>query len=233
MKKSDTKQIVDELIADFIDICPHCRARAHLEMIFNESHIEKGGHVVYYILFRCKPCKKLTLETYRFSQNRYSNDEDLSSTGWVDKFPEDEVLFAKKFEGVVPDDVIEDFNEGVSCLTKKNLRAAVSMFRRSLQSALIERGAKKGEDLIDQIKNISTLTQDIKDWAHNIRIFGNWGSHPQNDNLKDINQEKAEEAQSFLEEFFNYVYVMPHRVAKARGVDNSEKEGAESVEEKE
>lgn len=90
------------------------------------------------------------------------------------------------------------------------------MFRRSLQNTLLNLGVDFKQDLIDQIANLKNLTPEIKDWAHNIRIFGNWGVHPQNDNLKDIDSDKANETQSFLEEFFNYVYVMPSRVAKAR-----------------
>ncbi len=66
------------------------------------------------------------------------------------------------------------------------------------------------------------MTADIKDWAHNIRIFGNWGVHPQDDQLKDVNQKKAEEVKMFLEEFFNYVYVMPSRVQKAKKINISE-----------
>jgi predicted PurR-regulated permease PerM len=99
------------------------------------------------------------------------------------------------------------------------------MFRRSLQSALLERSSNPNQDLIDQIKNASFLTQDIKDWAHNIRIFGNWGAHPQDDNLKEADESVAKEAQSFLEEFFNYVYVMPDRVAKARAPKEQKKDG--------
>lgn len=222
MDKKQSKELIDTAVADFIDICPHCGTKAHLEMIFNDSHTEKGGHLVYYIVFRCRPCKKLVVETYRFNQNEYARDVDLRTVGWEDKFPQDEVLFVKKFEGVVPQNILDDFNEGVSCLANKNLRAAVGMFRRSLQSALIDKGCDKDQDLIDQIRNVQNLTQEIKDWAHNIRIFGNWGAHPQDDNLRDVTLEVATEAQNFLEEFFNYVYVMPHRVAEARKRNNPE-----------
>jgi hypothetical protein len=216
MNYEQTKNLISQTVQNFIDVCPHCGTRAHLQMLFNESHKQKNGDAVYYITFRCVPCHKLVFETYRFNQNRYSNSEDLSTGSWEDKFPTEEVILTSKFEGAVPDDVLEDFREGVICLHRKCDRAAVSMFRRSLQSALLERGVNQGNDLINQIKNATFLTKDIKDWAHNIRIFGNWGAHPQDDNLKDVNDKLAEETQSFLEEFFNYVYVMPARVANAR-----------------
>lgn len=220
MTKEETKTIINsEVIKDFIDTCPHCDARAHFQMLFNDSYSNKDGDLIYYIIFRCVPCKKLMLKTYEFIQNRYSSSEQLSMSKWLDKFPSDEIVYVNKFEGVVPNDILEDFREGVISLNNKCFKASVSMFRRALQSALLNLGAKPDEDLIIQIKNIGSLTKDIKDWAHNIRIFGNWGAHPQDDNLKEVDEKIANEGRMFIEEFFNYVYLMPSRVEKARNVN--------------
>ncbi|MFZ2205207.1 MAG: DUF4145 domain-containing protein [Minisyncoccia bacterium] len=218
MDKARTKQLIDGAVKDFIDVCPHCDTKAHFQMLFNESYTEKNRDVIYYIIFRCVPCKKLILETYKFWQNQYDQNENLTSSGWQDKFPSDEIIFVNKFENIVPSEVLEDFKEGVISLQNKCYKASVSMFRRALQSAVINLGASTEEDLITQIKNLGNLTTEIKDWAHNIRIFGNWGAHPQDDNLKEVDLKLATETQSFLEEFFNYVYVMPSRVIKARQV---------------
>ncbi len=218
MKRSQTKELLGSMITDFIDTCPHCDARAHFQMLFNESHIDSDGDVIYYVTFRCVPCKKLMLKTLEFRQNRYTNDENLKLHGWVSKFPTDEIVYINKFKETVPEDVLEDFKEGVISLNNKCYKASVSMFRRSLQSALINLGASSDDDLVNQIKNMGTLTQDIKDWAHNVRIFGNWGAHPQDDNLKEVDEKVADEVRMFIEEFFNYVYVMPGRVAKARNI---------------
>jgi len=225
MKKTETKSLVDSMIKDFIDTCPHCDARAHFQMLFNDSHTTSKGDVIYYITFRCVPCKKLMLKTMEFQQNRYNdNAEDLKFIGWQDKFPNDKIVYLSKFEETVPEDVLSDFKEGVLSLNNKCYKAAVSMFRRSLQSALLNLGASADEDLVVQIKNMDSLTKDIKDWAHNVRIFGNWGAHPQDDNLKEVDEKVADEVRMFIEEFFNYVYVMPGRVAKARRTTNPKKE---------
>ncbi|MEK7612932.1 MAG: DUF4145 domain-containing protein [Patescibacteria group bacterium] len=216
MNRGQTATLLHSAIENLIDTCPHCDTRAHLKLLFQESQIMDNRDVVYYATFRCVPCEKLIVKTYRFKQNQYDSNENLSAVGWQEKFPGEEVVYANKFEGPVPPEVLEDFKEGVICLYNKCSKAAVSMFRRALQSSLLERGANPKEDLVDQIKNATYLTQDIKDWAHNIRIFGNWGAHPQDDLLKDADEKTAKETQSFLEEFFNYVYVMPSRVANAR-----------------
>ncbi|MFH1173244.1 MAG: DUF4145 domain-containing protein, partial [bacterium] len=216
MNKSQAQEIFQSEINDLIDICPQCGTQAHIKLLFADSYLANNRDLIFYATFRCIPCEKLILKTFRFRQNEFDRNENLAVAGWQQKFPGEEISYASKFEGPVHATILEDFKEGVVCLHNKCSRAAVAMFRRSLQSALLEHGANPAEDLIDQIKNAGFLTQDIKDWAHNIRIFGNWGAHPQDDNLKDVDEKTAEETQSFLEEFFNYVYVMPSRVADAR-----------------
>lgn len=224
MDKTQAENLINcDTVKDFIDICPHCDARAHFEMLFNQSYSNKKGDLVFYVIFRCVPCKKLILETYKFRQNEYSRSIDLEPSGWEDKFPTNNLAYVNKFEETVPKIILDDFKEGLISLNNNCYKAAVSMFRRSLQSSLLDLGAKPDEDLIIQIKDINGLTQDIKDWAHNIRIFGNWGAHPQDDNLKEVDSDIANEVKMFIEEFFNYVYVMPARVSKARFV-NSKKE---------
>ena len=185
MNKAHTLDVFQNAVTDFIDVCPHCATKAHLKLLFTDSHRADNLDVIYYAVFRCVPCRKLILETYRFRQNVYDPNENLESAGWQETFPGVEITYASKFEETVPPEVLEDFREGVICLHNKCPRAAVAMFRRSLQSALLERGANPKQDLIDQIKAANFLTQDIKDWSHHVRIFGNWGAHPQDDNLKE------------------------------------------------
>lgn len=216
MNSTEANTILTKLCNDFIDDCPHCGARAHLVMISNEYHATKNRDQIHYVLFRCKPCSKITLEIYKFEQNQYTNEQKLSGYGWVEKYPSTKTEADDKFIEFVPKEVISDYEEGLRCLSSNAPKAAVSMFRRSLQYSLINLGVDEKLDLINQIKAVPKLTDDIKDWAHNIRIFGNWGAHPQKDLLKDADLNKAKEVKDFIEEFFNYVYVMPGKVAAAR-----------------
>ncbi len=95
------------------------------------------------------------------------------------------------------------------------------MCRRALQGSVLQQGADPKKDLREQIdelndKNPDRFTNDIRDWAHNIRIFGNWGSHPDNDGLKDVDKSIAVDVIQFMKSYFEYVYVMPRKVANAR-----------------
>ena len=216
MGSGEINQMIDKACADFIEECPHCEARAHLVLLTNEYHLAKNGDQYNYVIFRCKPCKKLTLKVFHSEQNPYSSEQNLKTDGWVAQYPTTKTDATDKFVEFVPKSVVLDYEEGLRCLSASSPRAAASMFRRSLQDTLIQLGADQKTELIDQLKSIPRLTDDIKDWAHNIRIFGNWGAHPQKDLLKNIDMKKANEIKDFVDEFFNYVYVMPGKVAAAR-----------------
>lgn len=216
MKTSQVNEAIQKICADFIDNCPHCEAKTHLVLIHNEHHIAGNGDQYNYVTFRCKPCKKLSVRVYHSSQNPYSREQNLSMERWVSRFPSGDTAPNEKFTAHVPAEVLEDYVEGLICLAAGADKAAVGMFRRAMQNAMIDLGADQKLDLIGQIKAVGKLTDDIKDWAHNVRIFGNWSAHPQTDLLKDITPELAHEVKELLEEFMNYVYVMPGKIAAAR-----------------
>jgi len=71
-------------------------------------------------------------------------------------------------------------------------------------------------DLIKQIDSLDSLPKDIKDWAHQIRIFGNWGAHPDKDNLKKVDPNDVTEVHDFISKFFIYMFIMPEKVKLSR-----------------
>jgi hypothetical protein len=231
MNSQQVNQAINKACEDFIGVCPHCDTKAHLEMVHNDFHIAGNGDQFNHVTFRCKPCKKLSVRVFRSTQNLYSGDQNLTMKEWVSKFPSNDTVPADKFTEYVPGSVIEDYTEGLLCLANGANKAAVSMFRRAVQNAMIEFGADEKLDLIEQIKAVDGLTKDIKDWAHNIRIFGNWGAHPQDDMLRDVTPELAAEVKEFVDEFMNYVYVMPGKVQAARTRYQKKNEKAEDDQE--
>jgi hypothetical protein len=217
MTTKEVNKAIEDQCTDFIGICPHCNTKAHLEMVHDDFHLTRNGDQYNYITFRCKPCKKLSIRIFHSEENPYSTDSQLlTPKGWVNEYPAANTVPSEVFVESAPEDVIADYAEGLICLANGADKAAVSMFRRAIQNAMLNLGADAKIDLINQIKGVSSLTKDIQDWAQNIRIFGNWGAHPQDDNLKEIDHELALEVKDFVDQFINYVYVMPSRVASAR-----------------
>ncbi len=210
-------KLIQEEIVDLIDLCPHCGARVHIEKLWHDYHSFRNGDLEFYIIFRCKPCKKLVLKTCSFKQNEYTRNPDLKFKGWDEKFPfnfNDEL--SREEKKYIPDKVLFDYQEAIKCKSIDANRASCAMFRRSLQNALVILGANHKLDLIKQINSLENLPGDIKDWAHQIRIFGNWGAHPDKDNLKQVDPEDVEEVNDFIAKFFLYLFIMPQKVKLSR-----------------
>ena len=216
MRADEVDDMITEHCADFIGVCPHCGSKSHLVLVHNDHHLKVNGDQYNYVTFRCKPCKKLSVRVYYSSQDRYEKKQNLSMEEWVSKFPDVDTTADEKYTQHVVAEVLVDYEEGLVCLSAGANKAAAGMFRRAMQNAMINLGADQKLDLIEQIKSVPSLTKEIKDWAHNVRIFGNWGAHPQKDLLKDVTPELAQEVRELVEEFMNYVYVMPGKVATAR-----------------
>jgi len=217
MNIDEARNLIDTSVVDLIDLCPHCGAKVHIEKLWNDYHSFKNGDVEFYVIFRCKPCKKLILKTCIFKQNRYNDSQDLKPKGWDDKFPISFVDELNKQEKEhIPDQVLPDYQEALKCKSIGANRASCSMFRRALQSALVILGADDKLDLIKQIDSLDSLPNNIKDWAHQIRIFGNWGAHPDKDNLKEVDSDDVTEVHDFISKFFIYMFIMPEKVKLSR-----------------
>lgn len=211
-------------------MCPHCNTKAQFNLMFPEidwrnkdetlSNVEKasweigtGTFKYSYYIWKCQVCSKLVFRAHE--KSIYKPGATL-----IGQFPSI-IRLDSKFEDLVPKEILEDFLSAIKCFEFQEFRPASAMCRRSLQSSVLEQGASENKDLFDQIdelneKSPDRFTSDIKDWAHNIRIFGNWGAHPDTDGLKDVDEDIAKEVIDFLKSYFHYVYVMPKKVADSR-----------------
>lgn len=226
MKLKEARDGINTYIKDVIELCPHCGARSHIEALWNDYHTLKNGDVEFYFIFRCKPCRKLLLKTFSLKQNPYSQDENLSIKGWHEIFPitlDDQL--GKEEKAFIPNEILQDYDEALKCRSISANRASCAMFRRALQGALVQIGADPKLDLIKQIESLDILPKDVKDWAHQIRIFGNWGAHPDKDNLKNVSSEDATEVHDFMSKLLLYIFIMPEKVKFSRQRREKESKG--------
>lgn len=216
MDLTQAKNLIEEYVKDLIDICPHCGAKVHIEKLWSAHHSYDNGDVEFYVIFRCRPCKKLLLKTYTFRQNRYTNATNLEASGWDEKFPLTlDTELSTGDSKYIPEEIFADYKEALKCKSIGANRGSCAMFRRALQGSLVELGAKEGE-LIQQINSLTDLPKDLKDWAHQIRIFGNWGAHPDKDKLKEVSAEEVNETYDFISKFLLYTFIMPRKVEESR-----------------
>jgi hypothetical protein len=111
-----------------------------------------------------------------------------------------------------PKKVIEDFREAELSFNVRAYKASAAMSRRALQQALEDRGATKGSKLMDQIdelKQRNLIDNYTASLAHGIRQFGNFGSHPKDDLLSEINQEYAKLALEVVKIIIKELYGQP------------------------
>ena len=111
----------------------------------------------------------------------------------------------------VPEKIANDFSEALRCFHVKSYKATVTMCRRSIQASAKDLNAS-GKRLIEQIGDLADkgkITEPLKEMAHQIRKIGNDGAHPDDDLLKDVDEQDAAEIVEFVREYFNHIYVMP------------------------
>ncbi|ABO60854.1 hypothetical protein AQ808_03620 [Burkholderia pseudomallei] len=86
------------------------------------------------------------------------------------------------------------------------------MFRRCLEIALkkfspdIE--AWKLEKRIDRLADAGKITQDLKIWAHRVRLDGNDALHEE----EEFTRESATELMEFTRLLLTYLYTLPEKI---------------------
>ena len=158
--------------------CPKCRR--HTNLIYRAGYERSitGGKYLYHAVEECNNCQQHFL-TIRL-KNQYG--QILKS------YPEG---LPKTVNSLISDSVKKDFEEALLCQSVGAYRGAAVLARRAVQLICLDKGAKKGEKLHKQIEELfdnNIITQDIKDWADEVRYIGNDAAHP---NKEEVNKEDS------------------------------------------
>ncbi len=126
------------------------------------------------------------------------------------------------YHQAIPEKIREDLAESDRCFNANSYKAAVAMNRRAIQSMVlnkIEDKSIKNKDLYSQIDTLFTeglITKHLKDTAHEIRHFGNFGAHPQDDNLDKTTREDAEVVDRLTWDLMRTIYITPYETDKLK-----------------
>lgn len=190
-------------------LCPHC------DVMSNFS----SGHTVH--TRWGEPSNKLDVQVSTWScQNCggilliFSKFIDTGEWGEWKTYP----ASIPKVDKSVPSKVAADFISAVNCEAIGEYKPAATMFRRSLQQVMLDKKAS-GANLVNQIDDLSKngiITPELKEWAHEIRLWGNEGAHPSKDGLDVMSPEELREVRNFLEHMFEYIYIMPAKLTASR-----------------
>ena len=189
--------------------CPHCSpTKSYFRPVASYLENAPNGFQRVISAAQCESCKKFILVVaHRNSHNQQCALDYVFPLG-------------KPNDGVdtnVPKEIAADFSEALRCHFIKSYKASVVMCRRAIQSSAIELKAKGGR-LIDQIDDLFSsgkITEALKEFAHEVRLTGNDGAHPDKDGLANVGEKDSNDIIDFTREYLHHVYVMPAKL-KAR-----------------
>lgn len=118
--------------------------------------------------------------------------------------------------GEIPDEIRSNLVEAKQCASVQAWRATVTMCRRAIQMACLDKGAIPSDTLVKQIDHLKSggiITADIHEWATIVRWVGNSGAHPDN---TTVDKESAETMLDLAEQFLHVLYVAPAKAAAHR-----------------
>ncbi len=191
--------------------CPHCSFLAYFRPVTN-GYLEKHAYSETICNgAQCESCKEYVLVVGERQPG--SGIHEFSLIGvYPQGKPNDQV------DPAVPLEIRADFSEALRCLWVKAYKATVAICRRAIQASAFALGAL-GEKLIDQIDDLAgkgIITQPLKEMAHEIRLTGNLGAHPDKDGLANVTERDATDMVEFAREYLHHVYVMPAKLEARR-----------------
>ena len=187
--------------------CPYCDADTP-----STSYYELGdGKGRYFHLAKCmnEDCERYVIFAYEGPTGFISipGNRDVPVT-LIHQFPTKEGTTHQS----IPPDIAESYKQGVRCFHANAPIGAVTCFRRALQQICKNQGTTKKE-LNDQIDEV--IPDPLKDIAHEIRSWGNFGAHPDL-LITNVTNNDAEEMKDFIDSVFDTMYVTPYKVQERK-----------------
>lgn len=186
--------------------CPHCghlvRAVPLTQPVY---HISEHSDTEAYLIVRCpRDVCDVAFIVY---------DRMNKKVRRVFPFPK---TSASDFHPAIPEKMREDFGEARRCKYIDANKAVVVMCRRVMQHIALDQGAS-GRNLSEQINDMlakGLITRSLHNAAHEVRYFGNFGAHPQDDSLDKISEDDAKIVMEIVNQFLADLYVRPTETAK-------------------
>lgn len=189
--------------------CPYCGVVATLTVeAFTMEHI----------IYKCdnKNCQKSFYAKVKYTGATQSHGREPSIYHFdiIETYPKH---VPEKHESI-PANIWSDYLEACKAYDVEAFKSSVVMCRRTLQNVCLKRGASSKKDangryptLRDQIKQAFPQKDYdlIQAFANNIKYFGDYGAHPQDDNIDDVTGESAIEILQFTYEILKIAYIVP------------------------
>lgn len=194
----------DEYFPEFFEgldwQCPFCGVTVSFRVLkaFNPTTALDDN---LYLICQCprKGCRSIVFGKYDGLNNHLSEVfpyPSMSEASWPDS---------------IPARIREDIAEATRCFYTLAYKGVVVMCRRTLQNVAKDKKCETTE-LKDQIKELrekGLITDSLFDASHEIRHFGGFGAHPQDDGLDKTTKVEADAVFEFVQQILQHVYILP------------------------
>jgi len=203
--------------------CPHCLAEKVGFSIIYERKTIAPGLDRFQTLMICSNCDGPVIGQFERRmgpdyQSPKQCDFDPRQFGFALSaiFPRPA---AAKLPNHIPNDELKNyFGQAADCLRRGNWDASGAMSRKVVDVStqlLLGADATKYNDIktrIDALAKRNTLTPDLQEWAHQVRLGGNDAAHDKD----PFTRPEAVELLDFTELYLTYVYTLPGKLAERR-----------------
>jgi hypothetical protein len=124
------------------------------------------------------------------------------------------------YHEAIPEKIRVDIAEGERCFHASAYKGSVTMNRRAIQRVILDKIETKSVtkmklwEQINELYKSGFITKHLADTAHEIRHFGNFGAHPQDDLLDETTEEDAGLVDNLTWEIIKTIYVIPFNTKK-------------------
>ncbi|HGM9889549.1 TPA: DUF4145 domain-containing protein [Proteus mirabilis] len=212
-------------ILSFDVTCPFCLRENAVLQAFSE-HLRDNNSLIADVAFKCRSCQKVGIAVVDISYyqamplNKSKHGYDIVIPSSSNEYRILEVIpEIKSFSA--PENTPEraakffieskdDFQRGRYETSVMNCRKVIDISTRVLMGA-----DAKDEKLSQRISMLfakGKITEDMKDWAHIVRIDSNGAVHSD----EEFTEEEAEQILGFTEVFLMYSFTLPAMIEKRR-----------------
>lgn len=201
----------------YVGTCHACKAN-NIGMTY-VAYARKSEYVIT-IVFSCNGCQSLTCvpvnegeESADWVVRAGCNLDEAASYANVEILQPYPAVEPVRCPEHIPPAVERALRQGIDNAARRQNDAAAAMFRkaldvatRTLDESLSDRNLAPR---IDALCKAGKLTQDLKEWAHVIRLDGNHGAHDDD----ELDGAQIAQLASFTELFLTYTFTLPVQVA--------------------
>lgn len=191
-------------------LCPFCKVRTTFEPV---------GWTLNHWIAKCDNCCKQFFAKVKYTGTVYGTDgKTRIKFEVIETYPKT----VEERHEAIPEHIWNDFFEALKDYEIKSFKSTVVMCRRTMQNICLDKGATKKDasgswiNLRNQIKQAfaGAEYEFLRGLSEEIKYFGDYGAHPQEDEIDEVIEEEAKDILEFTKSFIEIIYIQPYRVKK-------------------